>query len=242
MVRVATAAGKGGVSKTTCAVGLASVLASMGRRVLVVDCDPQSDACWALGGDVQRPGVSALLHGEAPAIQPVTLNLAVLAGGPELRSAGVERLDPEALRDALDTIEGWDDVVIDAPPGAERLETFATTAADCVLVCVDAHPFGVSGADRVISGLEGRRRRGRPGAHRWALLMTRRDLRRTMDRELEAVLARNWPEVPRLSLRQDSALAQATADRVLIADAAPHGRGTEDLRTIAAWVLGIDHG
>jgi chromosome partitioning protein len=54
-LRVAVAAGKGGVGKTTIACGIASVLAANGRGVLLIDLDPQSNAAWGLGADPTEP-------------------------------------------------------------------------------------------------------------------------------------------------------------------------------------------
>jgi chromosome partitioning protein len=64
--RIAVAARKGGVGKTTIACGIASVLAKQGQQVLVIDLNPQSNAAYALGFNPAAPGTAELLIGENP--------------------------------------------------------------------------------------------------------------------------------------------------------------------------------
>lgn len=244
----AVASGKGGSGKTSTACGLASVLAHQGRRVLALDLDPQGNATWALGADPARPGVAELLRGEPVEPERVADRLHVLAGGPELKAADVARMDPEALADALERLGRrpgpWDALVLDLPPAGDHLERFGLVAADAVLIACDPHPFAVSGAGRVLRDLEHRRSRGRMGAKRWALVLSRLDARRAADRALPDGLRSLWPDVPQLVLRQDAALAAATADRVLVMQAAPTSRAAEDLERIAQWLLDeeVPHG
>lgn len=235
-LKIAVAAGKGGVGKTTTACGIAAVLAAKGWRVLLVDLDPQSNAAWGLGADPTRPGTAELLLGESPVCIPVTDNLEVLPGGPGLKSHDVMRLDPEALADAIGAFDHAA-VIFDCPPGWDHLERFGLVAADVALVVVDAHPFAIQGAARVIETLLTRRQKNRQGALRWALVMCRVDLRRTLDKDLEAALATMFPGIDRLLLRQDVALSLATTERVPVTAAAPsHCRGLIDLQEIAGWL------
>ena len=139
-LKVAVAAGKGGVGKTTIACGIASVLAAQGRRVLLVDLDPQSNAAWGLGADPTQPGTAELLLGEAPEPIKIADTLWVLPGGPGLKGHEVMRLDPEALADAIAAFDHAA-IIFDCPPGWDHLERFGLVAAEVALVVVDAHPF-----------------------------------------------------------------------------------------------------
>ncbi len=236
LMKVAIAAGKGGVGKTTIACGIASVLADQGNRVLLVDLDPQSNAAWGLGADPTQPGTAELLLGDTPTPIQVTNRLWVLPGGPGLKGHEVMRLDPEALADAITQFD-HSAIIFDCPPGWDHLERFGLVAAGSALIVVDAHPFAIQGAARVVETLSSRRQKGRQGAQHWALVMSRVDLRRTLDKELEAALATLFPEIDRLLIRQDVALSLATTERKPVMETAPQGcRGVVDLQEVVEWL------
>ena len=233
--RIAVAARKGGVGKTTVACGLASVLAHQGQRVLVVDLDPQSNAGYLLGADPTAPGTAELLLGNSPTPLEAALGLYVLPGGPDLTGHNIQALDPEDLADAVAPLD-YDVLIFDCPPGVEYLERLALVAADVVLVCTDAHPLAVMGAGRVLSELKLRQQKGRKGASRWALVLSKIDLRRSMDQALDKQLAATYPSIERLIIHQDSALAWAGAERMPLMQYEPTSRGAKDLQAIAKWV------
>ncbi|MBA3683894.1 MAG: ParA family protein [Planctomycetes bacterium] len=234
---IAVAARKGGVGKTTVACGLASVLAAAGRRVLVVDLDPQSNAAYVLGVDPTLAGTAAWLTGATPEFQVAADNLMVLAGGPELVDRTVQRLDPHDLH-AVATETAADVIVCDCPPGDEHLERLAIRAAQVALIVTDAHPLAVKGAGRVIEDLEADRRKGHRTPARTALVLSKVDTRRSMDRGLDAHLQETWGTLPRLTVRQDVDVAQATAAGVPIMRSAPNSRGAQDLQAIVRWING----
>ena len=235
-MKVAIAAGKGGVGKTTIACGIASVLAAQRNRVLLVDLDPQSNAAWGLGADPTQPGTAELLLGDSPTPIQVTNNLWVLPGGPGLKGHEVMRLDPEALADAITKFD-HSAVIFDCPPGWDHLERFGLVAAETTLIVVDAHPFAIQGAARVVETLSARRQKRRQGAQRWALVMSRVDLRRTLDKDLEAALTAMFPDIDRLLIRQDVALSLATTERKPVMETAPQScRGVIDLQEVVGWL------
>ena len=235
-IKVAIAAGKGGVGKTTIACGIASVLAAQGNRVLLVDLDPQSNAAWGLGADPTQPGTAELLLGDTPVPIQITGNLWVLPGGPGLKGHEVMRLDPEALADAIATFD-YSAIIFDCPPGGDHLERLGLIAAEVALIVVDAHPFAIQGAARVIETLLARRQKQRQGAQRWALVMSRVDLRRALDKDLEAALTTMFPDIDRLLIRQDVALSMATTERIPVMETASHNcRGVVDLQELVGWL------
>jgi chromosome partitioning protein len=234
--RIAVAARKGGVGKTTVACGLASVLAHLGQSVLVVDLDPQSNAGYVLGTDPTVPGTAELLSGASPKPLEAAPRLHVLPGGPNLTGHNIQALDPEDLADAVAPLN-YDVLIFDCPPGVEYLERLGLVAADVALVCTDAHPLAVMGAGRVLNELNLRQQKGRKGASRWALVLSKIDLRRSMDQALDKQLAKTYPSTKRLIVHQDSALAWAGAERVPLMQYEPSSRGAADLQVIAEWVL-----
>ena len=233
--RIAVAARKGGVGKTLIACGLGSVLSSQGKRVLVVDLDPQSNAAYVLGTNPTAPGTADLLSGGEPTPLEASPGLYVLPGGPDLAGHTIQSLDPEDLADAVAPLN-YDTLIFDCPPGVEYLERLGLVAAHIALVCTDAHPLAVMGAGRVINELKLRQQKGRRGAKRWALALSRIDLRRSMDQSLNQQLAAAYPLISRLIVHQDSAIAWAGAERVPLLKYDPNCKGVKDLQAIADWV------
>ena len=234
-IRIAVAGRKGGVGKTSTVCGLASVFASKGKRVLVVDLDPQSNAGYVLGTDPTAPGTAELLAGHEPSPLEASKQLFVLPGGPSLTGHVVQNLDPEDLADALLPLE-YDYIICDCPPGVEYLERLGLVAADIALVCTDAHPLAVMGASRVLQDLEVRKQKKRKGASQWGLILSRIDLRRSMDQSLDQQLAEAYPSTKRFIIHQDSSLAWAAAERVPLVNYDAKGKAVKDIKAIAKWV------
>ena len=234
ILTVATAARKGGVGKTTIVVGCAALFAHQQLRTLVVDLDPQSNAAFALGVDPSAPGTAELLLGRSPEIRYAAANLGVLPGGPMLTDHAVASLDPEELADAIKPL-GFDVVIFDCPPGSDHLERFGLVAADLAMVVVDAHPFAITGAARVIDFIHARRLKQRRAPQAIAMVQSRLDPRRALDRDLEPALLAAYPDIPLHRVRQDIALAMATSDqRPIHPD--QNSRGIQDLTTLTRWL------
>lgn len=234
--KIAVSGRKGGVGKTTVACGLASVLASQGDRVLVVDLDPQSNAAYVLGADPTAHGTAQLLLGKAPEPVLALPNLSVLPGGPDLTGYGIQTSDPEDLADVVEGLD-YDCIIFDCPPGVEYLERLGWVAADTCLVCLNAHPLAVMGAGRVVNELKVRKQKRRRGADRWAFVLSMIDLRRSMDQSLAAQLLEAYPDVEQMLVRQDTTLAWASAERVPLFEYDAKCKGASDMRKIAEWLF-----
>lgn len=236
-MRITVAARKGGVGKSSVVAGLASLVSGQGRRVLAVDLDPQSNLAFMLGVDPTASGTAALLDGQDPEPLVVTKHLHVYPGGPELARQDIARLDPEDLADALEGAP-YDVVLFDCPPGSEHLERLGLVASDLALVVTNAHPIAIVGAGRVLEDLERRREKGRRGPGRWAIVMNMIDARRSLDRNVEAMLGDMGGGVPRFKIKQDINLAMATAQGILLEDYAPGSAAAKALGDVGRWCLG----
>lgn len=160
---IATANQKGGVGKTTTAVNLAACVADAGKRVLLMDIDPQGNATSGLGVS-NKKGYTMydLLTGQATARQAVrptkVKNLSIIASSIDLSGAEIELVGEEKresiLKRALDEIrDEFDFMFIDSPPSLGLLTLNALTAADSVLVPIQCEYYALEGVGQLMNTL-----------------------------------------------------------------------------------------
>ncbi|MEO1232454.1 MAG: AAA family ATPase [Myxococcota bacterium] len=162
---IAIANQKGGVGKTTTAVNLGASLAADGRKVLVLDVDPQGNATSGLGipPDSLSAGTYQALIGQA-SLQDVMMNtelptLRLSPANRDLAGASLELVNLDdahvRLRDALVPARSqFDDVLIDCPPSLDLLTINGLTAADSVLVPVQCEYYAMEGLSKLIETIE----------------------------------------------------------------------------------------
>lgn len=147
---------KGGVGKTTVTLGLASAAAEAGRRVLVVDLDPQGSSTWVLGDDASGPTVTDVMGGRSiedaivGSAWSTSLDLVPAGSGP-IRPAGTARLRA-ALADLDDEYEA---ILIDCPPTLAGGTVSALSAARHALIVVDPSALGLRGIGAVADAVDG---------------------------------------------------------------------------------------
>ena len=158
---IAVANQKGGVGKTTTSINLAAALAEQGKKVLIIDTDPQGNATSGFGVEKNELDntVYELMLGECSIqeciIQDVIPNLDMLPTNVNLAAIEIETIDVEnkeyILKNELDWIkEKYDFILIDCPPSLSMLTVNAMSAANSVLVPIQCEYYALEGLSQLI--------------------------------------------------------------------------------------------
>lgn len=153
------------MGKTTTAINLATSLASLGAKALLVDCDPQSNASSGIGfgRDPQRPNTYQVVMGEIPASQAISLtdveNLSAITAHKNLIGANIELVPLDhreyRLRYALEPVrQEYEFIILDCPPALDLLTLNALVAADAVLIPMQAEYFALEGVTELLDTIE----------------------------------------------------------------------------------------
>jgi chromosome partitioning protein len=236
--RIALVNQKGGVGKTTTAINLAAYLARMGKRVLLVDLDPQGNATSGLGVRAER-GVYHLLQGEAlPGLVREVDGFHLLPATPELVGATVELAEaPTALREVLED-QAYEFTLLDVPPSLSPITLNALAAAEGVVVPVQAEYYALEGVAGLLATLDEVRSRLNPSLRLLGILVTMYDGRTLLSQQVEAQLRAHfgekvfWTVVPR-----NVRLAEAPSFGRTIAQHAPTSPGAHAYRRLAEEVI-----
>lgn len=240
---------KGGTGKTTVAINLASALALQGKRVLLVDLDPQAHATLGLGVGVDDGrSVSSVFLDGAPVSDvirsvPSGFHLAAAdARLSEFEAVAERSLFPERiLRTTLESIEDrYDWLLLDCPPRVDGvLCANAVRASDTVCLVVETGAFALQGALRARALFEDFADE-LGGAPALRILATLYDRRERLGRDfLVALHARFGRRMLDTVIRRDERLREAAAFGVPVCERFPRSASAADFQALARELLGL---
>ncbi|MBI4354903.1 MAG: ParA family protein [Candidatus Omnitrophica bacterium] len=186
---------KGGVGKTTTAINLGAYLAQAGKRVLLVDADPQGNATSGLGVDKTQLERSLyhVLMGQSEAAQAILASpvqrIDLLPSTVDLTGAEVE-LIPQVgrefrLKEALDALKtAYEFILIDSPPSLGLLTVNALVAAETILIPMQCEYYALEGLSQLLKTIELVRSRLNPALAIEGVLLTMADYRTNLTQEV----------------------------------------------------------
>jgi chromosome partitioning protein len=241
---------KGGVGKTTTAVNLSACLARRGRRVLLIDCDPQPWASGWLGcsKSASTPYLEDVLSGHATlgaAIYPTSVfGMLIVPSSPELAvlarylaaEAGSERLLSLRVREELPP--GFDYLILDAPPSLGTLTFNALTAAGEIIVPSAPDPQALEGLREVLATVALVQERLNPALRINGILPFRIEPKTRIAKRFLMELAEQYPDlVYPTYIRKAVRCAESARLHVPLVDYDPLCSAAVDYNRLAATVI-----
>lgn len=232
---------KGGVGKTTTVVNLGAYLAALGKRVLLIDCDPQANTTSFLGAQAGTGLYEVLVEGLALSemVRPGPGGVDLVPASDDL--AGVEMdlrdlaVPTRRLGAALEPVnDRYDYVFLDCPPSLGLLTVNALVAADAVLVPVQCEYLALEGLARLLTTVERVRAQSNPRLEIFGLVMTMFDARTSLSHQVAEEVRRHYPTLTfQTVIPRNVRLSEAPSFGQSILDYDPLSRGAEAYQALA---------
>jgi len=246
---IAIANQKGGVGKTTTAINLSACLAEAGKKVLMLDCDPQGNATSGLGINKNTAEVTSydILIGEATAeeaivhtdyegldVIPSNINLS----GAEIELIGVEQKEYILQKQIGPLRDRYDFIIIDCPPSLNMLTVNAMTTADTVLVPIQCEYYALEGLSQLIHTINLVNQRLNPNLRMEGVVFTMYDARTNLSLQVVENVKNNLKQtIYKTIIPRNVRLAEAPSHGMPINVYDTRSSGAESYRLLAEEVI-----
>lgn len=242
-MRIITAAViKGGTGKSTTCAALAQAATSAGRRVLVVDLDPQANVSFFIGADQNRPGSYQLLTG-TPAgqlVQQTEQGIDAIAASPDLATVKTAPGSAKRLQAALDPIKkNYDLCIIDTPPQMGELTFNALQASTGLIIPLETDNSSLQGLYQ-ITDIAHQMQHSNPALSIIGVVLTRYDSRPNLNRYLQSVIAEKGAEIGApyiMAIRPGVAIREAQAMQQNLYEYAPKSKPAQDYKKLFEMIM-----
>jgi chromosome partitioning protein len=226
---------KGGVGKTTSAINIGAGLVELGKRVLLIDLDPQANLTISLGIPRQKFTIYEALRGESE-LTPYTHkpNLDIITSSLDLSGAEMELINEAGrefiLRELINQVEEeYDYIFIDCPPSLGLLTLNALTSSRYVLIPLQTEFLAVQGLAKIKQVIDKVKFRLNKQVEMAGVIATMYDSRRVLNRDVVEIIHKYFGDmVFGTYIRDNIALAEAPAQRKDIFDYNPKSPGAQD--------------
>ena len=242
---------KGGTGKTTTAVNSAAYLVALGKRVLLVDIDPQGNATSGVGAG-EKSGAANLYHGLVYERHPDDLikktnliNLHLLPSSPDLAGATIDLVSlgerEYRLWNLLKKVgRRYDYILIDPPPTLDLLTINALTAADAVIIPVQCEYFALEGLAKLLQTIDLVNRNLKTKIALMGALLTMFDRTSRLHRAVAKEIRRKFPGyVFDATIPRNVSLAEAPSFGKTILQYDPYSHGAKAYRKLAQEIIGL---
>jgi len=238
---------KGGVGKTTTAINLAAGLAIKGKKVLLLDLDPQGHVATFFPGKEYKKSMFEFLTNGAVAeecIQNIGTNFDVIKSAKEMR--GAEPLlykNPNGaaiLADKLESMKGYDYVIVDCPPSAGVLSQNAMLFAEEAVIPMSADPLGMDGFKKMIRTINEFNGYAGHNLQISKIVPTMYDKRNKICRTILGELTNEYYELVSEPIHVNSKLREAPRFMKSIFTYAPSSTGAEDYKKLVESIVSDD--
>jgi chromosome partitioning protein len=249
---IAIANQKGGVGKTTTTINLGAALVGHGKRVLLVDLDPQGNTSTGLGipSDERRTTSYDLMLGDRVA-EPVPVALGdgtlwVIPANADLASADIEMhalekrsfLLHDTIRHLPQSLGAFDFILIDCPPSLNLLTVNAMVAAHAVLVPLQAEFFALEGLSQLMLTVREVRSKANPGLRIEGVVLTMADMRNRLSQQVEADVRKTLGDlVFRSVIPRNVRISEAPSYAQTVLDYDANSKGSQAYRALALELL-----
>ncbi len=239
---------KGGTGKTTSTINIGAALAQAGKKVLLIDLDPQANLSQSLGiieAPINTYTVMSGKHSVYNAIQEITEKLHVLPSSLDLTAAEIEmssKIGREfILRDAISIIsDKYNYILIDCPPSLGLLTANAFTAANYILIPLQAQFLALQGLNKLMEVVDIINKGLNKELKISGVFITQYDNRKILNRNVLDTISNLFKSVVlKTTIRDNVALAEAPAKGLDVFRYAPKSKGAEDYLALSKEVLQI---